>query len=207
MEVIVNKEWAEKSLEKSLLIAVRIVFLFTNEIKKTEHIVKDIFIGLLEEERFESERHFLAWLIRESIKTGKRAKLQTYSEHKIFNLEKGKRVALYLGCCEGYNEKEISGVMHISDESAERKMNEAILDFGSGKEEIKNEINRVLKNVVVSPELKSDLMQLMEIKMAGTLERENVIKKENRRKINVIVYLVVIIICLCVGSGIFGNLV
>lgn len=203
MKIIVNREWLKKAIEEDFLMAVKIIFLFTNNIKKTEELVKRVFVSLMNEKEFESERHFLSWIIKESVKFGKDSKAE--AGEKVFYLDKKKRLALYLNLYEGFSEIEISGLMHISESAVESKIEEAFLDIGYDRKMAERELKEVFSKLYVSEKLKADLNMLIDSNAAKEIAKERILKKERQRKRNLIVSLILIAACILTGSGVIGG--
>ena len=204
MEIVVNNEWLKESIRENFLTAVKILFLFTNDIKEALNLSENVFLKLSEKEGFESQRYFMAWFLHEVLRTGKGARIKHKEDaEEIFSLGESERMALFFRNYEGFNLREISGVMRIPENTAENAIESAEEHLKSDETALdRSKFDKIFEKIYMSEEVSEKMNELLETNKLEELKRLNDLKRERGRKITWIASLVLIAICLLIGSGV-----
>lgn len=205
MEVIVDRDWLKGTIEESFPKALKILFLFTNDMERSEALAENIFINLTGEREFESERHFEMWLLRAAVKAGGKAKLENKETitDRVLLLDKSEKLVFHLHDYAGYSIREISGVLKKSEEWTERKLEEAQNDLGiENIDHIKAEDKELFDKISLSEGLKERMNEDMETDKIVEVKAAYDLQKEKTRRVCWIASLALIVVCLVIGSGV-----
>ena len=205
MEIIVDRDWLEGTIENGFSKALKILFLFTNDIDKSETLAENIFINLTGEREFESERHFEMWLLREAVKAGRKEKLADWESitDRVLLLEKSEKLVFHLHNYAGYSVREISGILKRSEDWVERRLEEAQNDLGiENIDQIKAADKELFDKITLSEGLKERMNEDMETDKLVEVKAANDLQKEKTRRVCWIASLALIVICLVIGSGV-----
>jgi len=205
MGIIVDRDWLKETIENKFSQAVKILFLFTNDMDKSEALAEEIFINLTGEREFESERHFEMWLLRQTVNAGGKARLENKENvtDRVLLLDKIEKLVFHLHNYCGYSIREISGILKKSEDALERKLDEAQIDLGiENTDLIKKEHKEVFDKITLSDDLKERMNEDMETNKLIEVKEAYDLQKEKTRRVCWIASLALIVVCLIIGSGI-----